>query len=66
MRHVFPVSTCANGKYNISDHDVVLSVPVELGPDGVNRIVEIQLNEEEQVMVLEIFYSMLLHEFIHF
>lgn len=48
VRHVFPVSTYATGKYKLSEHDVVLSLPVELGPDGVNRVVEIQLNDDEQ------------------
>jgi len=42
------VSTYATGKYKISEHDCVLSLPVELGPDGVNRVVEIQLNDDEQ------------------
>ena len=42
------MSTYATGKYKISEHDCVLSLPVELGPDGVNRVVEIQLNDDEQ------------------
>ena len=47
------VSTCSNGKYRLSQENVFISLPVELGPDGVKRIVEIDLNTEEQHNVIK-------------
>lgn len=45
-RHVFPLSVLLKNYYGHSD--VVLSVPCVLGKDGIENILEIPLNEEEQ------------------
>ena len=45
------VTTCSNGKYKINAENVFISLPVELGADGVKRIIEIEINEEEQAKV---------------
>lgn len=45
QKRVFPVSTCLHGQFGL--HDVYLGVPVKLGRNGIEEIIEIQLNEEE-------------------
>ena len=45
------VSTCSNGKYRLNQENVFISLPVELGDQGVKRIVEIDLDETEQQKV---------------
>ena len=45
------VTTCSNGKYKLNAENVFISLPVELGADGVKRIIEIEINEEEQAKV---------------
>ncbi len=45
-RSVLPVSTMMRGQYGISD--VYLSLPCVVGRGGVERIIELPLNEEEQ------------------
>ena len=45
------VSTCSNGKYKLNQENVFISLPVELGDQGVKRIVEIDLDETEQQKV---------------
>ena len=51
MSHVMQVSTCSNGKYRLNQENVFISLPVELGDQGVKRIVEIDLDETEQQKV---------------
>ena len=45
------VSTCSNGKYKLNQENVFISLPVELGDQGVKRIVEIDLDETERQKV---------------
>jgi malate dehydrogenase len=42
---IFPVCAKTNGKYNM---DMYLGVPVKLGKNGIEEIIELQLNDEEQ------------------
>jgi malate dehydrogenase len=45
QRRIFPVSTCLHGEFGLQD--VFLGVPVVLGRNGIEQIVEIKLNDEE-------------------
>lgn len=47
-KRIFPCAAWLNGEYGIKD--LYVGVPVVLGAKGVERIVEIQLKEEEQSM----------------
>ena len=51
VNHILQVTTCSNGKYKLNAENVFISLPVELGHDGVKRIIEIEINEEEQAKV---------------
>ena len=55
------VSTCSNGKYKLNQENVFISLPVELGDQGVKRIVEIDLDETEQQKVTDFLSD---HQFI--
>ena len=46
QRRVLPCATHLNGQYGAKD--IYVSVPVVIGANGVEKIVEIQLNAEEQ------------------
>jgi malate dehydrogenase len=46
---VFPVCALLNGEYN--QKDVYLGVPVTLGKNGIEKIIEIDLNEEEKALL---------------
>ncbi len=45
QNRVFPVCALLNGEYN--QKDVYLGVPVKLGKNGIEEIIEVDLNEEE-------------------
>ena len=45
------MTTCSNGKYKLNAENVFISLPVELSHSGVKRIIEIEINEEEQAKV---------------
>lgn len=47
-KRIFPCAAWLTGEYGIED--LYVGVPVVLGAKGVERIVEIQLNSEEQVL----------------
>ncbi len=49
QRRIFPVCAYLNGEYNLSD--IYLGVPVILGKEGIEEILEIELNEEEKVLM---------------
>ena len=49
QRRVFPVCVRLEGEYGIDD--CYLGVPVVLGARGVEKIMELSLNEEEQVLL---------------
>lgn len=46
---VLPVSTTLDGDYSISD--VAISVPCVLGSEGVSRIIDIKISDEEQKLL---------------
>ncbi|MBP1838920.1 malate dehydrogenase [Formosa algae] len=45
-KKIFPCSTLLDGEYGLTD--ICLGVPVVLGKDGIEKIVDITLNEEEK------------------
>jgi malate dehydrogenase len=45
-KRVMSVSTCPNGEYGCSDY--AIGVPVVLGKDGVEKILELKLSDESQ------------------
>lgn len=49
QNRVFPVCALLNGQYGLKD--VYLGVPVKLGKNGIEEIIEIQLNKEEKVLL---------------
>lgn len=49
QRRVFPVCVKLEGEYNIQD--CYLGVPVVLGKNGVERIIELDLNAEERALM---------------
>jgi malate dehydrogenase len=48
-RRIFPVCASLNGEYSLSD--LYLGVPVVLGRNGVERIIELDLNTEEKELL---------------
>lgn len=48
-KRIFPCCTLLNGEYG--QHDVYLGVPVKLGANGIEQLLEIQLNEDEQALM---------------
>lgn len=48
-RRVFPVSTLLNGEYGLTD--IFMGVPIVLGRNGVEKIINLQLTEEELKLV---------------
>jgi len=49
QKKIFPVSTYLEGEFGL--RDVFLGVPVKLGRNGIEEIIEIKLNDEEMGMV---------------
>jgi malate dehydrogenase len=49
-KRVFPVCAALNGEYGLKD--LHLGVPVILGKNGIEKIIELKLNEEELKLVL--------------
>ncbi|MEX0986823.1 MAG: malate dehydrogenase [Bacteroidales bacterium] len=49
QKRVFPVCAMLNGEYGIKG--IYLGVPVKLGKDGVEQIIEISLNTEEKKLL---------------
>jgi malate dehydrogenase len=46
QHHIYPASVYLQGEYGM--HDICFGVPVQLGRNGVERIIELELNEEEK------------------
>ncbi|MEM7373222.1 MAG: malate dehydrogenase [Bacteroidota bacterium] len=50
-RRIFPVCTYLTGEYGVND--LYLGVPVVLGRNGIEQIIELQLNEAEMALLHE-------------
>ena len=46
QKRIFPVCAMLNGEYGLKD--IYLGVPVKLGKEGIEQIIEIELNTEER------------------
>ncbi len=49
QQRIFPVCAYLNGEYNLKD--IYLGVPVKLGHNGIEEIVQIHLNKDEQKLL---------------
>ena len=49
QHHIFPACAYLNGEYGLKD--IYLGVPVKLGHNGVEEVIEIQLNGEEKALL---------------
>ena len=47
QRRVFPVCAYLNGEYGYED--IYLGVPVILGKNGVEKVIELELDEDDRV-----------------
>ncbi len=51
QKRIFPVCAWLQGEYDLKD--IYLGVPVVLGKDGIEKIIELQLNEDEKALLAE-------------
>ena len=51
QRRIFPVCTWLQGEYGLSD--IYLGVPVVLGKNGIEKIIELDLNADEKALLSE-------------
>ena len=51
QRRIFPVCTWLQGEYGLND--IYLGVPVVLGKNGIEEIIELDLNEDEKALLSE-------------
>ena len=51
QKRIFPVCAMLNGEYGLKD--IYLGVPVVLGKNGIERIIELKLNAEEKKMLAD-------------
>lgn len=51
QKRIFPVCAWLNGEYGMKD--IYLGVPVILGKNGIEKIIELQLNEAEKALLAE-------------
>jgi len=49
QKRIFPVCAWLDGEYG--QKDVYLGVPVKLGKNGIEQIIELKLNDEEMGLV---------------
>jgi malate dehydrogenase len=49
QKRIFPICAMLKGEYGLKD--IYLGVPVKLGSNGVEQVIELKLNEEEMKMV---------------
>ncbi|MBL7111551.1 MAG: malate dehydrogenase [Bacteroidales bacterium] len=49
QNRIFPCSTCLNGEYGLKD--VFVGVPVKLGKNGIEQIIEVKLDAEEMKLL---------------
>lgn len=50
-KRIFPVCTMLDGEYGMKD--IALGVPVKLGKNGIEEVIELNLNEEEMKLMKE-------------
>ena len=51
QKRIYPVCAYLNGEYGLKN--IYMGVPVKLGKNGVEEIIELKLNEREKKMVKE-------------
>ena len=51
QKRIFPVCAWLTGEYGLKD--IYLGVPVVLGKNGIEKIIELKLNEDEMKLVNE-------------
>ena len=51
QQRIYPVCASLNGEYGLKD--IYMGVPVKLGKNGIEEIIELKLNEREKKMVKE-------------
>jgi malate dehydrogenase len=51
QKRILPVCAWLTGEYGI--HDLYIGVPVKLGKNGIEEIIELQLNDEEKALLVE-------------
>jgi malate dehydrogenase len=51
QKRIFPVCAWLNGEYGLKD--IYLGVPVILGKNGIEKIIELQLNDDEKALLAE-------------
>ncbi|MFN5442923.1 MAG: malate dehydrogenase [Crocinitomicaceae bacterium] len=51
QKRIFPVCAWLNGEYGMKD--IYLGVPVVLGKNGIEKIIELQLNDDEKALLEE-------------
>jgi malate dehydrogenase len=51
QKRIFPVCAWLNGEYGMKD--IYLGVPVVLGKNGIEKIIELQLNDDEKALLKE-------------
>jgi len=49
QKRIFPVCTLLNGEYGMKD--IYLGVPVKLGKNGIEEVIEVKLNEDEMELL---------------
>jgi malate dehydrogenase len=49
QKRIFPVCAWLNGQYGLKD--IYLGVPVKLGKNGIEEIIELQLNDDEMALL---------------
>ena len=51
QQRIYPVCAYLNGEYGLKD--IYMGVPVKLGKNGIEEIIELKLNAKEKEMVKE-------------
>jgi malate dehydrogenase len=51
QKRIFPVCAWLQGEYGLND--IYLGVPVKLGKNGIEKIIELQLNDDEKALLEE-------------
>jgi malate dehydrogenase len=51
QKRIFPCCALLNGEYGLNN--IYLGVPVKLGKNGIEQIIELQLNADEKKLLTE-------------